>query len=175
MSVAALVLAALALIASPQAPQMESIQFRDMGHITYDTGLISDPKVERLYGVAEFVLDFVEQRCSPPCILEPSMLDIDVLIVPYATFEEGLLAVLDAQDPKTAELIRGDGGLVDGHTLIGLMPPVKMFFYDNPPDTLFIHELLHVLYPAEPEAIVIQRQMVVLTSHEYKDWLRNNY
>lgn len=175
MSVAALILAAFAMIVAPQGPQMESIQFRDMGHITYDTDLISDPKVERLYTVAEFVLDFVEQRCSPPCVLEPSMLDIDVFIVPYAKYEDNLLSILDMEDPKVAELIRGDGGLIDGHTQMGIMPPVKMYFYDNPPDTLFIHELLHVLYPREPEEIVIQRQLVILSSRAYKDWLRNNY
>jgi hypothetical protein len=175
MHIAALILASLLMMTPAQDSTMKGIQFRDMGHIQYDTEIVSDPKVERLYGVANFLFDFVEARCTPPCLLEPEMFDITIHIVPYAVFEDELLVLLDKDDPELAARIRGEGGLIDGHTQFRGTFPINIYFYDNPPDTLFIHEMLHVLYPYDPEEVIVQRQLYILGSRDYKDWLRNNY
>lgn len=173
MTIAALLVAALLMVA-PQAPQVESIQFRDIGHITFDTSVASDVKVQRLYDVTEFVLQFVEDRCGG-CVLDTSMLQLEVYIQPYAQYEDQLLDSLDMHQPELAELIRGDQGLIDGHTQLSPFQPPVMYYYQEPSDPLYIHELLHVLFPQDPEQVIQQRQLAILGSRDYKDWLRNNY
>jgi hypothetical protein len=174
MAVLATVLGLL-LMFTPQTNTVEAMQFKDMGHIQYDSALFERPNVDRLYGVTEFVLNYIEARCVPECLLEPSMLDVDLRIVPYAQFEDFLLAQLDARFPQLAEKIRGDGALIDGHTLSRFDGSATMYFYQEPSDTLYIHELLHYVFPSDEEIITYQRQMEIIASREYKDWLRNNY
>jgi hypothetical protein len=173
MAVLATVLGLLLMFA-PVPQDVVSSQFRDMGHIDYDSALVERPDIGRLYGLTEFVMDYIEARCVPECVLEPSMLNIHIKIVPYAEFEDMLLYELDARESTMADKIRGDGGLIDGHTLTTSARSV-IYFFQNPPDVLYIHELLHVIYPFDEEVVTYARQMEIISSRAFKDWLRNNY
>jgi hypothetical protein len=167
---------ALLAFTPAQDPTTELIELYDMGRITYDPTIVPTIDTERLYELSKFTLSFAEKKCVPPCDLSVSDLDLDINIVPYAAYEAYLLGVLDTLDPLTAAKIRGDEAFFDAFTFIGPDHPNPLIYFSNyPVDPLFIHELLHVLFPYADENTIRMRTSEVLASRMYKDWLRNNY
>ena len=176
---------ALALMFVPfQEAETRTVGLRDMGSFTYDPSVSIAPDVDRLYGLVETILEFIEARCVPlpdplgiqgnGCYIEPSQLELRVHVLAYADFEEMILEKLDRNKPALSDEIRGDKSLINGHTQHSITGP-RLFFYQMPSDVIFVHEMMHVIYPFSDEKIAQQRQSYFLTSHEYKEWLRRNY
>ena len=178
-------LLALCLLIAPaaivaQESTIKTVTLFNMGKLTYDTALFMGPDVTRYYRLTQLVLDFIEPRCTPMpdgtgCHIEINQLRLEVFVYSYETYETVLLASLKQEGNMVLyEQILGDGGLIDGHMQHTFFGP-RLFFYQMPADTLYVHELLHALYWGAAEEEIKWKQNNFLSSHEYKDWLRENY
>ncbi len=172
-----LIVASSALAA--QESPTKTVSLLGMGHLTYNTELFTKPDTRRYYELTQVVLTFIEEYCfaqsgNPLCHVEIDQLRIEMYIMSYAEFEAIVLEDLVDYDADLTEGISGEGGLVDGHMRHTLLGP-RMYFYQIPADTLYIHELMHALFWDAAEEITKQRQTHFLTSSAYKNWLRENY
>jgi hypothetical protein len=150
---------ALALVVLP-SQETKTVGLLDMGYFTYDTAVSGAPDVPGLQGGG--------------CHVEPRQLNLRVFILRYAGFEEFILAGIESSDPELAQAIRGEEALIDGHTRHSITGP-RLYFYQMPNDYLFVHEVMHVIYPYDDEVTIRARQHHFLASHEYKNWLKRNY
>lgn len=155
--------------------QEESRIVLDVGRVTYNTEIVSEPDIERLQGLVQQVIGFIGIMCScPPG--NPQDFGWSIKVIPYAEFEEFVLERLDRLEDKSymAEGIRGNTGIIDGITVSSGGKPAT-YFYQWPSDSLLVHELMHVAFPFDSEEMIYRKQTEFLVSRYYKDWLTRNH
>jgi len=143
-----------------------------LARVTYNETIAPAPNTVRLGQLIEQVVDYAEGRCA--CLIELASANWVIEVLPYAEFEERVLEVYDQHDPTIADQIRGEQGLIEGLTLRSVSGS-QTLFYQWPSDPLLVHELLHVLYSNDPEAVTRGKTGAFVTSNLYKEWLRRNY
>ncbi len=179
--IATFITAGMVLPVEAQVATKVHIVMEGGGSITYNPQLFERPDIARLTALRLLVNDFVyekctsrpENSCSPINIERPS---IHVAVLPYAEFEKLVVGWFEKDHPEYLDGLLGDGILLSGLTFRRLAEPdARLYYYQMPSDELWVHELMHVIFPYDEEEDVNNKVTQVLSGHEYKDWMRENY
>ena len=153
------------------------------GSITYNPQMFARPDIVRLTSLRLLLNDFAYERCTTEfpdynCVL-PKLEhpNIHIAILPYADFEALVIEWFERQHPENLPRLLGDGLLIGGLTHRRSLGDhdVRVTYFQIPSDTLWVHELMHVIFPYDDEEDVKGKVNLFMSGHEYKDWLRENY
>lgn len=154
----------------------------------YGTVMVSDrvswdpERAGRLADLADVLIDYAEGRSGHDFARDA--LDITIYIMDYASYERfvvgsyrsGKLRPPRGQTVDEAiAALQGDGQIVWGLSHRSSETEGWIRYFQAPSDRMFVHELIHVLYPMIPHGQAMSYVGQFLTSAEYKGWRRENH